>query len=180
MEIGWLCQALPNIYLCLCTDTNPVLTWQLMLEQSADAVSFNEADGITSLSHPKWSESLIKAFSLVKKRTSCPAASPLCVGEGRVNERREGVFNISLCRNTHRRKEFQLTFIMAKLCNFHTVILHRRDSIRPLTLRGYHIHCRSPVYVCVGAELWGCKWRTYLLITRKSAIVAGRPVCIKE
>lgn len=38
-----------------------------MAEQSADAVSFNEVDGITSLSFPKWSESLIKAFSLVKK-----------------------------------------------------------------------------------------------------------------
>lgn len=67
-----------------------------MLEQSADEVSFNEADGITSLSLPKWSEGLIKAFSLVKKkRTSCPAASLLCVGgkraEGIINEEGGGI-----------------------------------------------------------------------------------------
>lgn len=66
-----------------------------MAEQSADAASFNEADGIISLSLPKWSEGLIKAFSLVKKRTSCPAASLLCVGgrraEGRINEEGGGI-----------------------------------------------------------------------------------------
>lgn len=39
-----------------------------MVEQSADAASFNEADGITSLSLPKWSEGLIKAFSLIQKK----------------------------------------------------------------------------------------------------------------
>lgn len=43
-----------------------------MAEQSADAASFNEADGITSLSLPKWSEGLIKAFSLVKKKDFLP------------------------------------------------------------------------------------------------------------
>lgn len=48
-----------------------------MVEQSADAGSFNEADGITALSLPQWLEGLIKAFSLVKKVTSCPAESPL-------------------------------------------------------------------------------------------------------
>lgn len=45
-----------------------VLLWQLIVEQSADAACFSEADAITSLSLPKWSEGLIKAFSLVKKR----------------------------------------------------------------------------------------------------------------
>ncbi len=72
-----------------------------MVEQSADAASFNETDGITSLSLPKWSEGLIKAFSLVKKDFLPCRSSLVCVGgrraEGRINERREGVFNISLC-----------------------------------------------------------------------------------
>lgn len=73
-----------------------VLLWQLIVEQSADAACFNETDAITALSLPKWSEGLIKAFSLVKKkRTSCPAASLLCVGgrraEGRINEEGGGI-----------------------------------------------------------------------------------------
>lgn len=47
-----------------------------MAEQSANAASINEAGGITSLSLPEWSESLIKAFSPAKRRTSCPPPRP--------------------------------------------------------------------------------------------------------
>lgn len=62
-----------------------VVPWQLMAERSADAVSINEAGGITSLSRPERSESLIKAFSPAKRRTSCPHL--VCVGGRRASER---------------------------------------------------------------------------------------------
>lgn len=66
-----------------------------MAEQSAIAASINEAGGITSLSLPEWSESLIKAFSPAKRRTP---PRLLCVGGRRTSEgeqmRREVVFNI--------------------------------------------------------------------------------------
>lgn len=62
-----------------------VVPWQLMAEQSADAVSINEAGAVTSLSLPEWSESLIKAFSSAKRRTSCHRL--LCVGGRRATAR---------------------------------------------------------------------------------------------